>query len=76
LKYQNYEQYLRHPMFRAARAAAMRRAGGRCEECRSAPATEVHHRDRKYPAWGAFDTSDHLEAVCHPCHCRLENKPE
>lgn len=71
--YDGYEEYLRHPVFRAARACAMRRARGRCERCGQVPPTEVHHV--RYPLWGAFDTADNLQAVCHGCHCEIENKP-
>jgi hypothetical protein len=83
-RYRSYAEYLRHPVFRAARAVAMRRAGSRCEEC-DAPATEVHHHriqgvaDEQpgapdYPAFGTFDSPANLKPVCHACHCRLEGK--
>ena len=67
MQYQNYPQYLRHPLFRALRAAVMARAENVCEECKARPATEVHHL--KYPIWGSFDTIDHMRAICHECHC-------
>jgi hypothetical protein len=69
--YKDYDAYLRHPVFLAARAVAMRMAEYRCS-C-GAPATEVHHR--QYPPWGTFDLPSNLEPVCHSCHCRLEGKP-
>ena len=69
--YPRYEEYLRHPVFRAARAVAMKAAQHRCVEC-AGPATEVHHL--RYPPWGTFDVPSHLRPVCHPCHCTLEGK--
>jgi hypothetical protein len=72
--YSNYsDEYLRHPLYRIARAAAMRRARYICEDCTTARATETHHVH--YPAWGAFDTPSNLRAVCHDCHCIAEGKP-
>lgn len=74
LRFTRYaEDYLRHPIYRAIRAAAWRRDDGKCVHCGN-PATEVHHA--RYPEpWGAFDTPGNLESVCHECHCRLEGKP-
>lgn len=69
--YRTYDEYLRHPVFQAARAVAMRHANGRCVSC-GAKATEVHHI--AYPPWGAFDVPKHLQPVCHACHCQIEGK--
>jgi hypothetical protein len=69
--YSTYDDYLRHPVFRAVRSVAMRQAGGLCG-C-GAPATEVHHV--RYPPWGTFDVPSNLQPVCHGCHCRLEGMP-
>ncbi len=69
--YRTYDEYLRHPVFRAVRAAALRRDHAICTEC-GAPATEVHHL--AYPPWGTFDVPSNLVSVCHACHCRLEGK--
>lgn len=71
--YDTYEQYLRHPVFLAARAVAMRDANYRCLRCDGAAASEVHHLH--YPPWGTFDVPSHLMPVCHQCHCDLEGKP-
>lgn len=74
--YGNYEDYLRHPVFRAARTIAMRRASHRCS-C-GAPATEVHHHKSgpdRYPPWGMFDVPSNLRPICHACHCREHGKP-
>jgi hypothetical protein len=72
INYQTYDEYLRHPLYRIARSVAMERANGICERCGHALATETHHQ--KYPAWDTFDTPSNLLAVCHPCHCEIENK--
>lgn len=70
--YPNYEAYLRHPKFRAIRAAAMKQARGVCQHCLKRPATEVHHL--RYPKWGTFDEVENLLPVCHECHCEIEGK--
>ena len=70
--YQTYAEYLRHPVFLAARAVVMIRARGTCERCESTPATEPHHL--RYPPWGTFDVPEHMIAVCHGCHCELEGQ--
>jgi hypothetical protein len=72
LFYQSYEEYLHHPVFLAARAAAMARTGGKCERCSSRPASEVHHLH--YPPWGTFDVPSNLMPICHECHCEIEGK--
>jgi len=70
--YRTYAEYREHPVYLAARAAAMRAAEYRCLEC-GEPATEVHHL--RYPPWGTFDLPSNLRPVCHDCHCRIEGKP-
>lgn len=70
--YRTYEEYLRHPKFRAIRAQAMEAAKGVCQRCKKARATEVHHL--RYPPWGTFDTVDNLLPVCHQCHCEIHGK--
>jgi hypothetical protein len=72
--YGNYEEYLRHPMFKAARRAAFERAAGWCEACKSRPPVDAHHQDKKYPPWGAFDSPSNLIALCRECHCVAHNK--
>lgn len=71
--YRSYEEYLRHPRYRAVRVEALARANQRCECC-GATATQVHHMP--YPPWGEFDEPENLLAVCYRCHCRIEGKPE
>jgi len=57
----------------ALRALVLRRAGGRCEACLTAPAAHVHHLTyslgRLPPAW-------ELRAVCAPCHGRLHSSAD
>jgi hypothetical protein len=66
----NYQEYLAHPVFRAARSVALRKAKGVCA-C-GAKASEVHHL--KYPPWGMFDVPSNLKPVCHRCHCEEHGK--
>jgi len=68
--YRNYSEYLRHPVFRAARAVAMRRSP-LCE-C-GKEATEVHHA-HGYPPWGMFDIPSNLTPICHQCHSAEHGK--
>lgn len=70
--YSSYREYLKHPVFLAARAVAMRRANSRCD-C-GAPASEVHHL--RYPPWRMFDVPSNLEPICHACHCREHGKDD
>lgn len=74
LPYSNYASYLAHPEFKAVRRVVMDAAGGVCQSCGVAPATEVHHRF--YPAWGTFDRPEYLLPVCHACHCVIERKEQ
>lgn len=53
------------PGWEQIRAGALRRAGGRCQNC-GAPATDVHHvRPRTA---GGGDDPGNLRALCGPCH--------
>ena len=70
-EYRTYAEYLKHPLYRAIRAEAIRRVDGKCQCC-GAPVTEVHHL--RYPPWGEFDVVDNLLPVCHICHCIIEGK--
>ena len=67
--YRTYAEYLAHPRFRAIRAEAMERAGGMCQRCGKAKATQVHHLC--YPPWGTFDVVENLQPVCYRCHCEI-----
>ena len=70
--YKSYDEYRRHPVFLAARAAAMQRTRGMCGFCDRQKAGEVHHL--KYPPWGTFDVPSNLLPVCHQCHCEIEGR--
>ena len=70
-EYSTYEEYLRHPKFRAIRKEAMICAGYRCLDCGDS-ATEVHHK--KYPKWGEFDEVINLVPLCHSCHSKRHGK--
>lgn len=65
---EKYARYLLSPMWRVKRDRVMKRAGGICEGCGVARATEVHHLtyDRIYEE-PLFD----LVAICTPCHERI-----
>ena len=66
--YSNYQEYLKHPLFRIIRRMAMEKAGWVCRDCKKSKATSVHHI--RYPKWGTFDTVDNLVPICHNCHCK------
>lgn len=65
---QRYHRYLETPAWKAKRDRVMRRAGGTCEACGVARATEVHHLtyERVFEE-PLFD----LVAICGPCHRRI-----
>ncbi len=76
--YRSYQEYLKTPLFKAARSLEMARSSGLCRTC-GANATEVHHRDidlikNGYPPWGCWETTENIEAICHGCHCKKHNK--
>lgn len=78
--YLTYAEYLKTPLFLAARDMEMSEAGGRCRQC-GAVATEVHHQDKTkqtkgYPPWGCWETTENIEAICHGCHCKEHGKPD
>lgn len=72
--YRTYDEYLRHPKYRAVRAVAFKRAAGRCERCKRRPPTEAHHL--RYPPWGTFDVAGNLLVICHQCHCEIHGKDD
>ena len=56
-----------HPHHRRARGGALSRSRGRCQGCGYWPADDAHHWLLRYlPPWAT--TSDHLTALCRPCH--------
>lgn len=71
IRFHNYAEYLSHWLFKAIRKTAMDQAGWRCQICKIAPASEVHHTAYPKP-WGTFDAPGNIQPICHACHCRLE----
>jgi len=63
-----YAAYLDSPEWRAKRVKVMKRAGGVCEGCLDARATEVHHRTYAH-IYQEFMFE--LIALCEPCHQRI-----
>lgn len=60
-----YADFLATPEWREMRNRVMRRAGGQCEACLNAAASEVHH-DHYFNGW--MPPGWVLRAVCRPCH--------
>lgn len=60
-----HAEYLQTDAWRAKRAKVLKRAGGVCEGCLEAPATEVHHLT--YQHWRA-ELLFELVALCKDCH--------
>ncbi|HSQ51975.1 MAG TPA: hypothetical protein VLL94_11995 [Nitrospiraceae bacterium] len=60
-----YSDYLKTPQWREKRQLVMKRAGGLCEGCAHAPATQVHHLT--YERAGREMLFD-LVAICDACH--------
>lgn len=69
-----YPAYLQTPEWKARRARAIERAGGRCETrlCGSPEHLEVHHKT--YERLGCEADAD-LVVLCISCHSRLHDKP-
>lgn len=65
---ERHQEYLQSNAWADRRALVMDRAGGLCEGCRSAKATQVHHLSYAHQGneflW-------ELVAVCRPCHERF-----
>jgi hypothetical protein len=66
-----YDAYLASSKWRERRQLVMQRAGGMCEGCGKAPASEVHHLT--YERVGDEMLFD-LVAICHPCHQRIPSR--
>jgi 5-methylcytosine-specific restriction endonuclease McrA len=60
-----YRDYLKSPQWKKTSRAAIKRAGGTCQMCQDAPATQAHHLD--YTRVGRERPED-VQAVCDPCH--------
>ena len=71
-RFYKYYLYLASYKWKFIRDKVIERDKGICLHCKSAPATEVHHKH--------YDTIfneklEDLESVCSPCHRRIHNKP-
>lgn len=66
-----YSRYLGSPEWAAKRQLVFERAGGVCEGCGLAKATDVHHvtYEHRYEEF-LFE----LLALCHPCHLRVHEE--
>src|SRR6516165_1698555 len=65
-----YQCYLQTDEWRGRRQLVFKRAGGICEGCRQAPATQVHHLTYKH-AGNEFLWE--LVAICRDCHERYHD---
>lgn len=65
MRSRRYERYLRTPKWHTTRAAAIRRAGGKCQRCGAVEGLEVHHRT--YARLGRERPED-LVVLCRRCH--------
>jgi hypothetical protein len=66
-----YENYLKSTIWRDLRAAAIERAGGRCQICNSDLLLQVHHR--KYPSSLGWEHPEDLTVLCRRCHDLFHN---
>ncbi len=66
--FKEHDAYLRTTEWREKRCLVLTRAGGLCEGCRLAPASEVHHLT--YENWKEEFLWE-LVAICHGCHERF-----
>lgn len=64
----SYQAYVLSGEWRALRAKALERDGGRCRLCDSAENLDVHHR--RYPRGNRWDLDslDALTTLCRACH--------
>lgn len=77
-----YREYLDSPEWAQARALVFKRAGGICEACLHARATQCHHVTYPQRRTGKLTLADfihqakwQLRAVCDTCHTReTENR--
>lgn len=62
-----YQQYLESEAWLQKRAFVLKRCGGVCEGCGSAPATQAHHMTYEH-VYNEFLFE--LKGLCEPCHKR------
>ncbi len=71
LGFDSYRDYLASDLWKSIRSKVFRKAQGRCQTCRTRPATEVHHL--KYWTKVLVGTKPELLiAVCRRCHQHAE----
>lgn len=68
---ERYHEYLRSPMWKKRRTAAVKRAGNACQLCNSNGKLHVHHRT--YERVGNEKAAD-LIALCADCHAKFHDK--
>lgn len=66
-----YKDYMLSPQWEVKRAAAVKRAGNRCQKCGAAGRLEVHHL--VYIRMGQERPED-LVVVCPTCHAELDKR--
>jgi 5-methylcytosine-specific restriction endonuclease McrA len=75
-----YQAYLDSPEWKAKRRKVLQRAKYRCERCRKAQATQVHHKIYRRDRNGNLaERLKDLQAVCGPCHMKIhgiEDRPK
>lgn len=66
-----YKAYLRTPEWKSTRAAAIRRAQGRCQHCGTKDNLQVHHLnyERLY-----HELPEDLVVLCKTCHAQAHTK--
>lgn len=68
----HYAEYLKSQEWADRRSKVMERAGHRCEGCRNALATEVHHLSYEHVTQ---EFLFELVAMCGDCHARWHGQP-
>jgi len=69
----HYEDFLRTAYWRTIRDYVVMQRQGKCVECLSSPATEVHHRSYDHHGQEHLHLAD-LMPVCRLCHEILQEK--
>lgn len=67
-----YRDYLNSDHWQSLRRKVLDRAAGRCEGCRNAPPTEVHHITYAHVQ---REFLFELVALCENCHRRIHKDP-
>lgn len=70
-KYRNYKEYLKTDHWKITRAAALRRAGYKCEICGSSKELNVHHLTYKNIG---NERPEELKVLCYYHHKMIHGK--